>query len=238
MNLNEEKFAMDLFLKLRGIDGQVEKTESPDYLIKQNEGVIGIEFTEVVNRSASNLEHLPVKWYGFEDKVLTRAKSMFQQKSNAKVFVSVDFNKYLRIDLMSVDRIAITLVEFIIEELRYHDHNAAKANIDLDRELISKYFNHVSFDITPEFEETEWVAIRAKMAEDLVLTELVVVIEKKEKLLPEYRRKAATVYLVIVDGFGAKSWYAGFKAEPIEIHTGFDSVFLLRVMENTLIELN
>src|SRR5690242_18126580 len=72
--------------------GSVFKSESPDFLIKTDEGTIGVEITKIVNEKNPGDRFSPAERNSVEQKISKEAERQFYNNSNIALYVNFSFH--------------------------------------------------------------------------------------------------------------------------------------------------
>lgn len=233
MNFDQEKYAFNKFLELYKKLPMGEKSESPDFLIKTDNGTIGVELTEIINERTKEYE--PAQIYSLEGKITEHAKNEFTKLTKKKLLVSIEFRDNLRMNNGRIKELGQEIAQLLYNQTLYLPDNELCYNGEV-KGILPRELSLISFDVAPLLNELIWQPIRQKFIENLEAKHLNKVIEKKEKLISVYRTKADKIFLLMTKGFIPNSWYGDFIDRRIK-DSQFDKVFLLRIMTNELIEL-
>lgn len=233
MNFDKEKYAFEKFLELYKKLPMGQKSESPDFLIKTDNGTVGVELIEIINEQTK--EYTPDQIYSIEDKVTEYAKTEFEKLTKKKLLVSIGFHDNLKMNNRRVKELGQQIAHLLYKQTLHLPDNELFYSGEI-KGILPTELSLISFDIVPFLDELIWQPIRQKFIEYLEAKHLNKAIEKKEKLIAAYKTKADKVFLLMTEGFLPRSWYGDFKDRQIQ-DSQFDKVFLLRIMTNELIEL-
>ncbi|GEM_PF-6926924 len=210
--------------------GKITESESPDFLIETDFGTIGVEVTQLFQPSP--VDGFPRRQVeAFQDEVVHDAGEMYQQSGTRAVDVLVCFDKKKQLDCRPM---AKSLADFVTS--RYGDGEE-------DTE------NYFSPDVPPGFfgirvarpldgATNRWQAGHSGQTLRLERPFLADEIERKNKLVSHYRKKASRVWLLLVVSLYPLS---GSFSVPDKIKTwtfsfDFDKVLLLSEEDNKVFE--
>lgn len=229
----KEIIGFNKFRELYKILPEGSESESPDFIVVADTKRIGIELIELINEG--NDKFSPAQRYSLEDRIVSKARMEFQKYSNKRVWAVIEFEINLSLSKLRSQKLACEIAESVYKNTRNLPDDRILYNGEI-YEGLPPEIRFISFDIIPEMEGIEWMPMRSKLAEPLESYHLNRAVTKKEKRIPEYKKKVDEIYLLIMEGFLPKSWYWDHKDLSID-STEFDKVFLLRLMRNELIVL-
>lgn len=196
--------------------GDIEETESPDFIVRDGERSTGIEVCEYFRpeRAAGTF---PVEQEALRQRIADRASQICAERGIRGLLVPVSFHRNARIFKQNVDVIATAIVNAI--ELR----NRTVSDEETPAGCIDELWVH---DIGEKHEaavtraDTTWLP-------PLDVEELTRMIAAKESKLASYRQRCANVWLLIViDGFRVSSMIETPETWP-KLASAFDRVVVL-----------
>lgn len=234
MTLNEEKYILDRFKTCYHSfpEGEINKSEKPDFIIKSNKKVIGIEITEIFQDSHeghSKYQQRSSDRHDFSNKIILE----LQKFVDFTFHISIDFNDFYHLK-KSKEKELLTktfkaTVSHLIrlknkQEFLIQDYKRLPEEIDSVR--IGRYDGlDASFDEKPD----------GGVVSDMTEIHINSIISKKEEKLKHYK-DCHEHWLLIKEG----NYYAGtFSDIKIEspIISNFNKVFLFRINQSEVIEL-
>lgn len=196
--------------------GDIEETESPDFIVRDGECSIGIEVCEYF-RPERSAGAYPVEQEALRQRIVDRASQICAERRMRGLLVPVSFRRDVRIFKQNVDVIATAIVNAI--ELR----NCHVSDEQTTAGCIDELWVH---DIGEKHEaavtraDTTWLP-------PLDVEELTRMIAVKESKLAAYRQRCASVWLLIViDGFRVSSMIETPETWP-KVASAFDRVLVL-----------
>jgi hypothetical protein len=233
MSLDKELFAYQIFNQLYGKLPCGKKSESPDFIIYNDNQRIGIELTELIEKQ--NQKNSLVSRYALEDKIARLAKAIFDNASLKRVMVNIAFQDRLIVPAKRVKPLAHELVSILIKKTE--DPSIANSiNLEILEDLPNE-ISSIYFDIAKFLDESIFNAMRSKWVGDFDINELNRPLEKKEKYIKSYKQNTDKIYLLITEGFVPNSWYGRFVENGKLNDTKFDKVFFLRLLSRQLYEI-
>jgi hypothetical protein len=239
---NENKYILerhfyDRFLALHDEfpKKEPEKSEAPDFLIKIDKKVIGVEITQIHNEPNKG-EFLPAQKHALEDKILSKAQKLFFDRNQIHLHVSFHFIDHFQLSGKQVETLIIQICKVIEEKIKGEglNHNFSFSIIDgLPQELVV-----INGDYFPNITDTIWYSAKGIWLPNLSKQQIITIINKKEKEIITYKKKASALILLIVEGVIPNSWFDKVdKPEASEIESEFEKIFILRYLSNKLIEI-
>jgi len=233
MNSKEEAFAFKIFIELHGKLSNGEKSESPDFFINQDGKKIGVELTELMEKSDMPIPSSAK--YSLEDKIAKSAQRQFDLVSNKKLMVNLQIVDNLKLPLNKVNHLASQIVEVLLKTIK-DSPNVLTHNLEITESLPNGILN-IYYDITPFLHESLFSVMRGKWTGSFTMNDLNRAISKKETYISLYRKKVDLVYLLIIEGFSFSSYLGPFEMIGSIISNGFDKIYLLKVMSRQLFEI-
>ena len=233
MNLDKETLAFNVFRNLHGDLPPGEKSESPDFLINLDNKIIGVELTELMEED-SGPSSLAAK-YSLEDKIAKSSRIKFDLASNKRIMANLHIRDNLSLPSNKIHSISKEIADLITRTTENYPNTLSynyEINENLPKEILAIYF-----DIAPFMTESHFSVMRGKWTGSFNINDLNRAIEKKDKNIPKYRKKADSIYLVIIEGFAPNSWFGPFIKTGTYIKNSFDKIFLLKIMSRELFQI-
>jgi hypothetical protein len=210
------------------------KSESPDFLVKVGNKIIGIEFTEVTKKYPGNND---AKRYSLEDKLTKIITNQLNESSmNLNLYGNINFKSDLNLSQENVETFCHRVTSAIIAHSKSLKKESWSANHYLDKFLPDE-INWISYDCYPFMEESKFYASKGKTLEFLNEADVFHAIENKESKYHEYLNKCDEVHLVLLEGLIPASWIGKLEKPIARIDTIFNKVFLFHTSDSELIEL-
>lgn len=191
-----ERFLLEQFFRTAVLSAQIEEErEAPDFLVRVEGRLVGIEVTEIF---ISHDSERPLQAQeAISDRVVARACQRYYERGGPPAHVSVCFNPGADLRAIKRDDIAEALSllvrSFQLAPWQRSDYRPEEATDPL--------LNYVAFVHTlgvPSKEMAHWVVARAGWAAPLTEQVLRSRIEEKAQRLPSYQSVVAENWLLIV----------------------------------------
>lgn len=239
MNTGKEQNHFDLFKRLYHIPcGVVEHVVDggPDFLIRQQEGILGIEHTEVPKKQSIRSDITPQQVEGSLQKIIKNAEQLAKKNNIPPLLVDVWF--YAGIDRQKIDsEKANQLSQFLVEEVKRWCEQSDKSfeSLELNKNLIFQIFiTRMAKDMDLIWRKQEPVCVQRGFIDELQKS-----IDEKNKKYDRYIKKCDQCWLLIVSDIYNPAQGFQFTAE-MEEHTfvsRFDKTFYMEVSGSLLKEL-
>jgi hypothetical protein len=225
---------LQLYEKLSA--GEVVKGESPDFVIKIDGKQTGVEISKVLNRKAIGEAYTPAQKHALETKIVDNARDKFLSRNNIPLHVYFHFEENLAILSNQVENLAENICCVVENEVRNQDFTSYftfAIEYPTSNELRS-----ISGLFSPKVSASVWYPAKAMAIPNLTSKQLKETILKKEIKVKQYRKKADTLILVLAEGMLPESWFDSIEYQDAKgLSSGFDKIFLVRMLANELIEL-
>jgi len=203
--------------------GDICPDESPDFLVKSGNGIIGVELTDFY-RQVSSETPLPLQAREkVRQRIISQAKSIYDESGFAPVWAFAYFDGNFQCRASEIQSVAERLVQLAKCSLLEQENEKNWARDDIQINGIHSLSVKRSI-----MAKSYWRAPLATFVPEVKPQQLQKILDKKSALSEDYRRKCKKVWLVIVmDRFRASSFSLipeGF-AEHAFSHK-FDSAFL------------
>ena len=235
--LNRLQAATDLKFE---IDDQRNERERPDFLIRHQGRIVGLEIAELQidrDRGPSKGSALQME-FGYQQEVISRAQGLYFAAENRPINALVYFQARRRQSLQSVNR--CELAQLIVESL---------LQIDLDPQEQCKLEQHSAPPIPPPVGflyarglpkeiRPRWQVVAPGWSKEFQPSDVESLLAKKNGLIGQYRQTVAENWLLVaVDG----RYPPGMFRAPERNHTDlpaseFDRTFLFCEPDRFLIE--
>lgn len=207
--------------------GKITVTEKPDFVVSTAERTYGVEVTSYY-RSHSAGDSPIQEQESLQDRVASKAHSLYLEMDGPPIHVSIRFNSSYRICKAQVMVLARAAVEIVRKKLPNINQTAEVTDDWDDEDCFSEVFDRVDVDRLT-CDESNWSASRATWPPDLAPEEIQKILNKKNSLCREYRTRCDEIWLLIeIDGFQLASMV--LSHESVVHHryiSQFDRVFIL-----------
>lgn len=218
MKKARERRALD---DLRGLltdfpAGEIEETESPDFIVWTPNGSIGIEVCEYFRPERVGGAY-PVEQEALRQRVVDRASQICADRGIRGLVAPIMFRRDVRIFKQNVEAIAAAVVD-AVESGNHHEFNEQTPANCVDELWVHDIGEKHDAAVTSA--DTTWLP-------PLDVEELARIIAVKESKLAAYRQRCASIWLlVVIDGFRVSSMIETPATWP-QLPSTFDGVFVL-----------
>jgi len=241
-----EKFHFNVFKRLFKefpLDDIETDISRPDFIVKLQNGSLGIEHTELFKNDFAKLGLSSRARYGNQEKIIKKARIQCEKNVVPPIWVRVRFSgsneNYNRNDIERISESLASCIENHVSE--------AKSKIILKSDDLHKVLPEVSrIDVISRFingtewlSEHRWEIVSASWVKMDFIDELQQCIEKKNKLYSDYRKQCNECWLLIVADRSNPS--QGFdiseKTLKYSYKSKFDRIYYLEIMHDHLVQL-
>jgi hypothetical protein len=229
-----ERRLLEAFFELAGIAGRVEEErEAPDFLIRVEAKLIGVELTEVYVPTSDN-EFPPKARESLASKILDEAQRRYESTGGERLQVAVGFSPNTNFRTLNRTETAKAIAEFLLaQELLINRPQTWRPTL---HGPLSFDINFVTAFALPSQAPALWYSPQAGWVVPLTEGILQSCIDMKSSKLSKYRSAAMESWLVLVVAGGAPS--QGFDLRPDinsrAIRSPFDQTFLLSLIDSAV----
>ena len=236
---NSERHVMDILTEdlqeREGLDLKPrEESESPDFLIKTKEDIIGVEVTDFSTHG---------DWFksnSFLDAALDYGRQIFRDNGGPALYVSVHFaNQPRNCQAEEIGKRLACVVRIMLE------HNVTDTSAYSCEDLFAVFSEHGLLDYVFAIgfcnvdEEAElWQSPRAAWETLVSAEEVQKVIDEKNKKLADYRKSCKGIWLAIHNRLEAGFYAISDEAQQFNYTRGFDRIFWVEMRGGNPISLN
>lgn len=233
----ERWYLEQLKSKLPGFPtGEVEPGESPDFLVRDAEGSVGIEIT-VFHRAPADGERPHQELQSLKDGVVDIARRMHQESGGPALYVTVFFHEPIAFNKRTAQSVAAAIVRAVSKTdvpSSISDGSRSVAWHHLPDGVVA-----ITIYASVDGADRLWSADAGGWVATVTANEIDVVLRGKQSMLAVARTKCRRVWLVVVNDVFS-------RAAPVELRDearhhlyplGFDRVFWLDAHVPALTEL-
>jgi hypothetical protein len=234
-----ERFLLEQFFKALGQPLElIEEREGPDFIVRVDQELIGIELTALYLSHQSEKTLLQVH-ESISNRIISLAEKLYQESSAPPVHVTVCFK--LESDLKRLNRnlVASSLVNFVrTKDLATWEH----FDFHPSRQDESELLEGISFIHclgVPSNDMSHWGVARAAWVANLATPTLQSRVDEKAKKLPDYRKAVLKNWLILVADIGkpSQAMRLGPDFDPTEIVSPFNRTFFYSRLDGSPTEL-
>lgn len=217
--------------------GNIVATEEPDFLVEENGRLVGIELIEFYRKTPSN--QMPRQASErLRNQIVEQARSIFEGNGGTALYVYVHFGFDLDLRKNRVAELASKLVKIVSDNLVDTDESVMLENQWDNLNYFPEEF--ISIDILRPSYITNplWAVPDADVIPKFSVDVIQQVIDKKNVLIPSYRKKSQELWLLIIHGFTLSSTFE--NEENVFEHnysSDFNRIFLFDIFSQTPAEL-
>lgn len=198
---------------------QIDKiSEKPDFILKSATGKIGLEHQIIIEKKAKERE-------GFFENIFSIAESELQSDHDLPNFLAhCNITPYASFKIKEKQKL-VTIIKSVVKEYVLTD-------VLIGNPIIDKIWKmpHSGINITGDLGSWWQKDINGEI--------ILKAVEKKEKLITEYRKNSGDIqWLLLVIGSAGDSSYLMDQTVDINLKTGFDKVFILEDFTTNLYEI-
>ena len=217
--------------------GQVEQTETPDFLVRTNSGVLGIELT-LLHRDTPDGKSPMQEQEALQRQILQKTKELYDSRNGPPIHVTVHFNPNYRLRKRDVGTVPTSIMNLVLDAMQ----TDGKCEIKEDEGNWETFPQAIAY-VHPYrhcvLKQSTWCPISAEFVPALPAEQLQRAIDKKNLRCATYKRRCSEIWLLLVaEGSGLSSMF-GIPPE-LRSHrfcTSFDKVLLLGDFDGRVIEL-
>lgn len=256
-NLRLEQIHIEQFIKLffnSSIGFEQQQPPEPDFKVKLDEKVIGIEHTRLIRKPDKNNINV-MGHYKVADKIMHKAELLYNTTESMCLMVNVSF----RCDYGLITNSPKQLYNNDIQELSHFIADFVKLQLpkivaskqdayftfytydfNTGQQVLPEKINHITITNTKSFEHSCWAANQGGVIPGIYKSEeFEITLNNKNKKPQNYKNEYDEIWLLIVeDSMDLTSYFHFDDQSTPEIESNFNRVFVLRKVENCYIELS
>jgi len=234
-----EKFWIELFHKVSGLNFKIKSGESPDCIIKYKLEEIGLEVADIFTGKIGKKGSLLKAKEQFKESILTKAKEQYISKLLRPIRLNSIFSANINSNKTDLTYVSQILYEFL-SKIEFKEWENVRCSESSDNwGNLSQFFSSLHILGLPNKLENYWTSIEFSFS-SIITKELLITSKKKkeEKLLKIYKRKISKNWLLLVsDGRFPSSNIDISNINIPPMKSGFNKMFLLLYPYNTIQEL-
>lgn len=234
-----ERFLLERFLEAANLAGQIvdDEGEAPDFIVRIERERIGMEVTELFISSGGHNGNLQAQ-ESLADRIVASAYRLYSSFGGRHAHVSVLFAAGGDLRDLNRDETSSALANFVKAQALVPGQ-LAKWHQDYVSSSLPDIITYVSMLGVPTPGMARWTTIRAGWIAPMTGASLQARIDEKIALLPTYRLRVATNWLVLVsDGSKPSQFFdAPTPAIASAVSSPFARTFYFGRFKGTVIEL-
>jgi hypothetical protein len=178
-------------------EGEIVDSESPDFLIKQKERIVGVEIVDFIrgqDKGESADRRNEVLW----QKIADEARKRFEAKSDIPLMVHFFWNNRYTLRQSEISQLAdnaVSLIEKSVPEKLFESIRIG--NDELDETLLEKVCHFITVCRVRNEKQSLWSFISSGWTE-VQTNEIQHLLDSKNEKVADYLRNCNTVWLIIV----------------------------------------
>lgn len=179
-------------------DGEIEKTEMPDFIVHVENRTLGVEHTEVFQPGPSHGESLQAQ-DNLAIRVVEKAKNLYAQSRGQPLHVQILFNSRIKMNKQGIDVIA-EKVACLVEET--HVETGSSVTLKRTREILDRFPREVALIHIyqhPGGKLNHWKCSSAGHVPQITQEDLQAIIDKKDRKLNAYTSCPEVWLLIVAD---------------------------------------
>jgi hypothetical protein len=225
-----ERFLLDRFLSVKGLNpSEITSSEAPDFVLKIDSKLIGIEITEAFLEAS--VGGLTLRAHeSLTDRILSKAKKLYDGRANTPAHISIAFFSPQISLKLNRDELSLAIAELVQDLMIGANGHVHWRNVN---DHPDSRLNAVAFITVLPVDEAEhgrWNVARAGWVAPLTNKHLAPIVERKNARYATYKRHLDQVWLLIAIDGGAPSQMFDLKT-PVNLASlgsDFDKTFFLR----------
>ena len=195
--------------------GSIEDSDPPDFLIKCDDVITGIELTRYY-RKRRNYEINDREIEAIQQKICDEAQKIYNSKSQVPLYVYPLWGFRQKLSSQKISSLANILANLVLDNIPEEVHSTIHLNYRKLLSLpISAYCNQIS--IMKMQDEVHWASMGASFLY-VDKSEIEELIAKKNEKINDYQKKCDKVWLIIV--------FEGSKlSSTVDLHDVIDKTF-------------
>ena len=232
-----ERFFLERFVEASGLSAEVvEERERPDFLIRFEGRLVGVEVTRMlVSHDANGL--LPQAQESISDRIVSRARHIYESSGACPAHVSVCFSQRHELRQINRDSVAqelsVLVADMNLAEWKRVDWRPGRSG------LLADVISFVHALGVPERTMAHWTVARAGWVAPVSVDALQSRVDEKAKRLSSYGNELKEIWLLIfADGMKPSQLFevrADF--EPAKVVSPFDRTFFFAHPDRAVVEL-
>lgn len=227
-----ERFLVESFIRLANLPAVVsEDREAPDFILRFEDQLVGLEVTELFISTSSGGESLQAR-ESISSQIAAKAQNLYRAAGGKPAHVSVCFCPSMSLREINRDRTAQALCNFLLQLNLEVSERRVWCPDDMDEQL-SELPEEISFVQAlgvPSYDMAHWAVARAGWVAPLNVAPLQQRITEKAKRIESYRNAVNTNWLLIVADAMKPSSFIEIKSDFAEegLQSPFDRTFFYR----------
>ena len=236
----EERRYLGYFLDLRPDlkFEEIQEDERPDFVCSTNGKTIGIELTRFFFPSKNETSSQAMDAYRQQLAQELRIEHIRRNLPAITVYVHLYEATHL-INKATRQVLKAELLDFVSANLEVFDKSACFGHELLPENLMDKGVDQISVLRLPTLTDPFWALSHAEFIPESRSSLIQAIVSEKSAHISEYRKKASTVWLVIISGTGGLGSIIDFDHDVLTAtyQSNFERVFLFRTYGRSVHEL-
>ena len=235
----EELIFLENFLKIAEPEAEIIETdrESPDFILRQNGRLIGVEVTKIFISNEKGPNTLQAR-ESKASQIISRAQQYYQSSGEPSVSVNIVFHPGYDLTKVLVDSTASLLASFV-KDLKLADGQSVSWKPEEAVSPLPDEISYVQVRRVPEASMAHWGMAGAGWVASLSASILQERIDAKKKLLPNYLKEVDEHWLLMVANKTKPSQMLKTPdgLDDFKVQSPFSRTFFYPYPENRIYEL-
>lgn len=215
--------------------GNIKESEEPDFLVDIENGILGIEITEMYRTPESGNPILQEQ-ESLRKQLANLSKDLFDQKKLNPIFVSLHFNQVNPLKKKNLNSIAQKTIDLVIQNIPKNDNSVILKVANNPENFPNELQAIIIFE--HKISSSTWDVANSGWGYDLTTDEIQEVIDKKNKKTSNYKLKnnCEKLWLLIVTSGYNISTTMNYLENIKQHHfnSNFDRLFVLNDMREVI----
>jgi len=240
MNKGEERQYLDVFAQLRPDLSfeSIRECERPDFICSVAGVTTGIEMTRFFYPSSSRVTPQAVN--GYRDQLASNLRAEHSKRGLPPLHVSVHlFSEEKLLARQARQRLMTCLLDFVGQHIPPQGPHVEFDYDSMNAELIDLGVDRIAVLRSAALKKPFWALPYAAFIPDSNASLIQGIVTEKSACASEYRKKASSLWLLIVSGSGGLHSIVDFDGDVLTASyaSSFDRIFLLRTFGSSVHEL-
>jgi hypothetical protein len=234
-----ERFLLEQFLEVAGLSGEIvdDTGEAPDFIVQIERELVGVEITELFIIEGDRAENLQAQ-EALAQRIVSHAQRLYVSSGARHAHVSVHFAPGVDLRTLNRNQTAAALAAFVSSQsLTVGQH--VQWHQDYVGTSLPDAVTYVQMLGVPEPGMAHWTVPRAGWVAPMNEGVLQTSIDEKTALLPKYRERVGTNWLLLVADGSKPSQFFEPPSDAVAsaITSPFARTFYFGRMRRTVLEL-
>jgi hypothetical protein len=234
-----ERFVLEQFFRAAKLQGDIvdDISEAPDFIVRFDQELIGIEMTELFLTDGTDASNLQAQ-EALAQRIVSNAQRLYASSGAQHAHVSVHFGPRADLRILNRDEVAAALCA-LVKAQALEVSQRVHWRQDYRGDVLPEAITYVQMLGVPEARMAHWSVPKAGWVAPMTEAVLQSSIDEKAALLPRYTQRVAKNWLLLVAGGTRPSQFfdAPSTAVASAVSSPFARTFYFARMSGAVIEL-